>query len=283
MRLLTIVMLPACSVFLLLVMIIGLLEFDFYGRYTERKLLKKGDKTSPSILIVLHRLVPDENGVDASMILLVSDAATMKAIKTGATGLAATVTDGSHSDPALRERITLDREVVTRSGEFVVESKHFLLPTEPSLGLYPYDVVSARPTVTLVRLEDGAPLGFSLHAQKALPSRVLDIEGASIMLRRPRIQKYFILIMGVIFWCLAAVVAYELFSASGGLTSFQETLAVAGFLVTIVGFRDLLGFSRLPATGASEVLVIGVPILLVTTGIVMSQIRKRRAESQFTH
>jgi len=279
-RALTAIALWACSGLLFLVMMIGFLQFDLYGRRTETKLWRTAiEGISPSILVVLHRILPDQNAVEASVILNVSDAATMNAIRTGAISLVATVTDGSRISPSLQETITLDRDMVTRNGQFIAKSEHFLLPTEPSLLPYPFDDVSVNPTVTLIRLQDGTSPKFGLHVQKALPSRILDTEeSSSITLRRPGIQKTFVVIVALIFWFLALIITYELFNAPQGLTSFQELLAVAGFLVTAMGFRDVLGFSRLPATGASEVIAIGFPIVFVCIGMATSLYRKSRAE-----
>jgi hypothetical protein len=72
------------------------------------------------------------------------------------------------------------------------------------------------------------------------------------------------------------MVASLLFSAP--LTNVQEFSAMTGFLVMSITFRDLLGFSRLPTTGASEVLAIGGPILCVAFGMAASWIKKWRTE-----
>jgi hypothetical protein len=267
---------------LIVLIVIGTINSDLYGKLTETRLLNAATAGSPTVLLVLHRMMPDQNAVETSAILILRDSGTINDIRTGRLHLSAIVRDGSGIRPySARNEVALSPDSYQPDARVMtVESPRFFLPTEPATWTYPFDDLHVKPVVTVFRREDGANTGFSLHIQKALPGRILEIRkesgNAYINLTRPAIQKGLVVIASVIFVFLAIVVTIELFRAPKGLNDIQELLAAAGFLLTTVGFRDVLGFSRLPTTCSLEVLVIGVPIVAVSFGMVASLWRRRR-------
>src|ERR1043166_4900051 len=62
---------------LLLILAVAILNAELYGRLTETQTVSwssaKNQKTDPFILLVLHRILPDENIVEVSLIIVISD------------------------------------------------------------------------------------------------------------------------------------------------------------------------------------------------------------------
>src|SRR5436853_7388020 len=105
----TIFALPSGGLFLLLLILIGIRNSDHYGKVTETHAVPfvNAGPTSPTVLLVLHRIMPDQNAVEASVILITSDNNAMNAIQAGKLHLSAVVRDGTAMNPALVSEVAL--------------------------------------------------------------------------------------------------------------------------------------------------------------------------------
>jgi len=102
-----------------------------------------------------------------------------------------------------------------------------------------------------------------------------------IRLTRTPVERVYIIAASAIFFLLSLLVAVTLFSSPTGLTSVQEVVSVAGFLVAAAGFRELLGLSQIRGTTILEILIVGVPLVILAVGVASSVLRawRNRAKS----
>jgi hypothetical protein len=92
-------------------------------------------------------------------------------------------------------------------------------------------------------------------------------------------ERAFVLLGGVIFVLLSVAVAILLFRNDDGLESWEELLAFAGYLIGAVGFREVLGVSRVAGVSAFEVAVFGAPMMVLATGMMVGFWRNFRRGS----
>ena len=203
------------------------------------------------------------------MILELSDEQSLQALRQGNLELIAIARDAAGIYPhGSRYEVGLSQKAYEGiAGSPAVQSTRFLLPTQPTVSTYPFDEIYIRPFLT-IRRNDGLNPPFNLVVIKAVPGRLLEIRNnggiPSMHLKRPIIQILLIVISSAAFILLALVVAIELFRINDGLSTIQEILAFAGYLLATAGFRDLLGFSKLSGTSFLEMAIVGVPIVVLS-------------------
>lgn len=266
-------------------LIVGILNNELYGRISETEHVPTFNGASPSvptIRVVLHRVLPEENGVESSIIVVVAnDGEFAVPIRDGKCTLTAEVHDGTTLAP-----VALGRETVFDRNAFkvgwamaAVESEIFNLPADSSVGTYPFDDIRLRPMLWLRCHEGGFEL-FNLEVQKAFAGRELHVSGkngtADITLSRTAVEKAYILTTACIVFVLSVAIAVALLVASSGLTIIQELIAVASYILAAAGARELLGLPRLQGTSVLEIFVVGVPLLLLAVGAIMSIVRTLR-------
>jgi len=119
---------------LLLVMTVGILNAELHGRITQTETVTAfhatgvADDSLPLIRVVLHRIAPDENAVEASMVLVLnSDDELSRDVRSGKTRLTAEVRDGSSIAPiALHSDATIDASAFQPGwSTAAVQSQHF--------------------------------------------------------------------------------------------------------------------------------------------------------------
>jgi|GEM_PF-1856094 len=274
--------------FVVVLIVFALIRSDLDAKRTQTQpfvpLLKAG-RESPTVLLFLHRIPPDQNVVEASVMLIVSDLRSINDIRAGKLHLAVEIRDGLEFKPYLRNGVTLPPEAPESNkysffadkNVMAAESTRFFIPFQATAWSYPLDKIWVKPIITINRQETGSHPVFSLHVQKALPGRVLTIDNErgnpTITLSRPWIQAALVFFASVVFLFLARSIAFELrVDAPRGLT---EILAIAGFLVATAGFRDILGFSRLPTTCWLEIFVIILPMGAVSIRLLISLSRRQ--------
>lgn len=258
---------------------------DLYGRLTQVEAIPGRSapvpSSGPTVRIVIHRILPDENAVEASVVLSVdSDDPLGAAIARGEVTLAAEVHDGQAVDHfALIHRVRLDAsQAIPGMAAVAASSERFLLPALPSLSGYPFDDLRIRPMI-IVRENPGGWLRHHTEVEKAVPGRLLlaeEVGGAPvIMLTRSTTEKVAVTVGALLFIAISLRVAYALFATP--LSSIGDLIAVAGFLLATAGVRDLLGISRATGIGSLEVLVVGLPLLFLTLALGASTLAGRRS------
>lgn len=274
------------GIIMLMLLAVGVLNAELYGRLTETYApaapFSKADD-DPLIRLVLHRIVPDENAIEASLLLIVDAESKLgKEIKGSGLSVSAVVEDGSspHLYAMTAETTVMNASSFRpRFASAIVRSDRFLLPIYPSMGSYPFDDLRMRPMFRMQADQD-AIFVFKVEVQKALPGRLLSVEGDSgitlIALTRTPPEKAFVITASAIFFLLSLTVTLGLFVSRRGLTSFEQLIAVAGYLLAAAGFRDLLGVSRVPGTTILEIVILGIPLVLLSFGVAFSMYRGRR-------
>lgn len=189
------------------------------------------------------------------------------------------VRDGSSYQPfGIQSDVTLDNVSANIEGGVAVaavQSKRFFLPALPSIGGFPFDDLYIRPIVDVSRNGNYTP-HFRLDVQKALPGRILEVTGDNIpeiRLTRSPTEKAIVITSSLIFLFLSGILAYSLLAMGQGLSILQDLLAVGGYLVAAAGFREILGVSRSSGATALEVVVIGIPLLLLMIVVGLTFIR----------
>jgi hypothetical protein len=274
---------------MLMLLAVGILNSELYGRLTETYAptapFSKADD-DPLIRLVLYRVIPDENAVEASLLLIVDAESKLgEDIKGSGSSVKAIVEDGSSSHLyAMTAETTVMDASTFRHGfaSAIVRSDRFFLPIYPSMGSYPFDDLRMRPMFRM-QVDQSSILAFKVEVQKAFPGRLLSVEGDSgitlVSLARTPPEKAFIVTASAIFFLLSLTVTIGLFASRRGLTSFEQLIAVAGYLLAAAGFRDLLGVSRVAGTTILEIVILGIPLVLLSFGVAISMYRGRRSSS----
>src|SRR6266404_5426774 len=109
--------LVGCGVALIGVISIGALNSDLYGKLTETRRVRDVGRDSPSLMLVLHRVLSDENAVEASMVLELSDQESLNALRQGKLELTGIARDATAVLPfGLRNEVILDRKASVTGG-----------------------------------------------------------------------------------------------------------------------------------------------------------------------
>jgi hypothetical protein len=265
---------------------------DLHSRFTQtlRVDKTKSDQApteqDPLLRFVVNRLVPEENSAEISLLLILDTHTPSGAdlVRNGG-GLTAQVEDGSSADLYAAH---VETEALSaakfRSGhkDAVARSSRQPFPTFSSLDAFPFDRISLRP---MFRLTDanGRWVGHNVEVQKAFPGRHMSVRwdngGVFIEFARSRIEIAYVLGVSVVF--LVATVAVFLGSILRQKTStgLENMLSVAGLLVAAAGYREILGVAKLPSTSVLEILVLGVPILLLAISLLLSVARASKANN----
>lgn len=272
------------ATFIVMILGVAVLNADLYERLTETENLgqpfasKVSQDNLPALRLVIHRLLPDENAVEASLIATVTGSYLDSLKKMEKTKLTCTIHDASTFQPfALSTAVVIEPKLgQPRLSEISIESERFRLPALPSVNGFPFDDVHVEAIMDVFDT-DGYELPHTIEVQKALPGRILQASlqsgRVSIVLARSWIAKALVLASSVIFIVVCLLVAGHLFSSKTSLRGIEEILAIAGFLVAVGGFRSVLNFPATAGTTALELAVIGLPLVAVALGFAASTFR----------
>jgi hypothetical protein len=274
--------------FLLLLVVIAILNADLRGRMTQNQVVKWSAQSAsdeePVVRIVVHRILSEENTVEASVILrVIADGPIGRDVKAGKTTLLVEVRDGSSLAPVeLRAEARLDSSAFQPGfSSAAVQSPRFLLPAYESLGSYPLEELTVRPIVTVRETNTAGAVAANVEIQKSLSGRELHASGSmgnvEIRLSRTTTEVAYILTLGIIFFTLSVLIALNLIAAR--LSGLQELLAVAGYFLAAAGFRDVLGLSRVTSTTLFEIVALGVPLVALSASLAVSAYRDRRSQN----
>lgn len=274
------------GIVLLMLAAVGALNSELSGRLTETQtvaLWPSAVGTDPTVRLVIHRIIPDENAVEASLILVIDLGSELgQEIKNQGVAARAKVEDGSsqHLFAVTAETQQVDSTSFELGSAWAVaRSGRFLMPTYSSMGTYPYDDVRLRPMLMVRSSRDGL-LRARLEVQKALPGRLLAVTeeagAATVTLTRAPTEKAFVLTASLVFVLISLAVTVGIFFSHKTASSFEQLVAVASYLLAAAGFRELLGVSKVPGTTILEILILGVPLALLSLGVGVSLYRHYR-------
>ena len=283
-----VLVLAACVV--IPVLLLSVFNADFYGRMIELKTVegwpgfpKSASSPEITVRVVIHRLIPDENSAELSAIVSMNPGELPKLVQQNDKTLTVTVRDGSSMQPYdLGGSIVLPVD----SAKYKVtatESERFRLPTLSSVSGFPFD--DSRLYIPVyVHGSGGLDYPFRLEIQKAFPGRILEAslrhgETPLVVFKRSPLEQILVMTTSVIFLLICVLVATRLFSKSTKLRGFEEVLALAGFLVASVEFRNSLDVPKALGTSAFEIMIFALPLAILAVGFAAIALRDRRGTS----
>lgn len=281
-----VVLVPAA--FALLYIFVFAENAEFHPRRTQTEPVPFIGSTGdglPTVRLTLHKLDADENTVQAS-VMAYDGGSFGQLVSEGKSALVAEVSDGSSLLPyGVKNDVVLDASAVKRragttASAVAAESPPFALPAYVSVWGYPFDTLSVRPGLDVTR--DGHPTTqFRFEVQKAFPGRTMHVEKdygfPLLVFSRSASEQIVVMTSAVIFFVLSIALAVRLWRAE--LSALADLLAVGGYIVAAVSFRDLLGVSREHGTSALEIGAILVPtavMFAVTLAVVVRPWVKRQ-------
>ena len=268
-------------IFLGLFASVGILNSDLYGRLTEtisfgtNNTPENQSDSFPTLTLIIHKHLSDENSIEASLILNYQRQNVFSNYKSEKLDFAVRIVDGYNYNPSGFNKLFAFSDSANRNthGYFFsgYETDRFLLPIAPSLNGFPFDNIKIKPLVDLYVNEKYSYFNFKV--QKRLPGRILSFDKRDkevIILTRTPTEKYLVIISSTLFLLLTIILTYSLFKHKTGLNTVEELIAVAGYILATAGFRDIIGINRNYGTSALEIIVILIPLLSVTIGLIFS-------------
>ena len=273
--------------FLLILVVVPLIDMEisnesYFGRKTEIKKVNhpyppfEKNRDYPTVRLILHKLLIEENAIEASLIVY----GNRDLLKTNFHVILRN--DGSDRSLGIQYEISnKDSMQFNIDGIWTksFKSDRFIIPTFHSISGFPYDKIMFIPMVSFhTGLPNGSVSEFNFEVQKSISGRVIEINSTKgayswIELERTRVEKIFVIVSSLIFLLISSLIGYGLITAKMGISNLEELFMVAGYLIATVGFRELIGLSRISGISALEIVVIGFPLLLIFIAIVFSFIK----------
>lgn len=263
---------------------VDVLNSDLYGRLIETEPFhtynstKKQSDSLPTVTLIMHKYLSEENSIEASLIINYNRQNIFKTFQKDKLEFTLIVSDGYSYNPIGSNKyftiIDSSNLKTFGYGYFSKETERFILPIAPSLNGFPFDNILVRPLLDLYVNEQYSTFNFVV--QKRPLGRVLsfnDKDKEVIQLTRTSIEKYLVVISSILFLLLTTILTYSLFNHKSGLNTVEELLAVAGYILATAGFREIVGITRSNGTSALEILVILIPLLSVSSGLIFSFIK----------
>lgn len=273
----------ASSLFFIYICTIVLNE-EYHSRLTQilrvnkSKVVQTSTEQDPLIRFVINRLSPEENAADVTLLLILNTNTPLGTIlKSKADGLKAQAEDGSSGPPTLLETEELTAAKF-RPGyaNAITHSPRSSFPTFTSIDAFPFDKVSLRPMFKLAHA-DRSWLSHKIEVQKAFPGRQMSVRwdrgGVIIEFARSNLEIVYVLVVSIVFLIAAASVFVGSMLRKSSATGLESMLSIAGLLVAAAGYREILGVAKLPSTSVLEILVLGIPILLLAGSLLLSVFR----------
>jgi len=272
----------AIIIFITLVsVIVNVINADLFARLIETKEQEntnfgasKSDE-NPTLTLIMHRLLQEENAIECSIVLSYYKQNILSQEKEN-TNFLLIARDGSEYSPfGLYKKFSFPDTSGLYSVESGFETNKFCIPTTTSTFGFPFDNIKIHPIIELYK--DGKRLDYNYKIQKRMLGRIFEEDKTKykrtneiIELTRSDIEKYFVIICSLIFISLAAILTYGIVTRKKGLSSVDEIIIVAGYIIAAAGFRDMLGFNKIYGISALEVIVILIPLLIIFIALVCS-------------
>lgn len=267
---------------------VAVLNSDFFGRYTEKEYFQaEGSYKSPkdslaNMTFIVHRVLTDENAIEASIQLDWNRDQVLQNNSDQTIKIEFEVSDGFLFDVFGSSKTLLltdtTKDVILNKYHKGFQSERFIIPFAPSLSGYPLDDIEVFPVVNF--MINGRSFPYNFYVQKRVNGRVLKHDSKNtnvIVLTRTWTEKWIVFISSFLFLGITVLLTYSILMHKTGLTTLEEVVAVAGYILATAGFREIVGFSRNSGTSALEIYIVLLPLLLVTTALIISFFRGRRA------
>lgn len=149
------------------------------------------------------------------------------------------------------------------------------------LNPYPFDDYSNQMSVDVTG-SNNTYLHPDVRVIKLIAGRTVSATGHDdlfdITLTRPAIQKMFVVCAAAIFIFIIIGTSAMLVLSPGVKSPQSLVIAVAGLLLGSVGFRDLIGLTKLSSFSAGDALAVGIPLLALTLALTHAAYRAFRVE-----
>jgi hypothetical protein len=263
-----------------------LVDWDVESRLSEMQtappmfsLEHPNPELRPTIRLTLHRILQDENAIEASANLSFSRqfADYLKGQRTQF--LIANIHDGTGlTDYLVEHSVKVEADSSETGGRaLLAETPRFQLPFYPSLDSFPFDK-----TVLLVVVDVKDPgnyiwLDNTIEVVTTVPGREMSLSNKSgsleIDLARLPSEKIFVVVGASVFFILSLVIFFAIISKKDSLSGVDGTVAVAGFILAASGFRDLLGVPKETGPCLLEIAVFGIPFILIVSAVLYAMPR----------
>lgn len=145
------------------------------------------------------------------------------------------------------------------------ETPRISIPAYQSVAMFPFDDIIAFPAARLDSRYIERQSDVTYAITKVFPGRVLELHGDSLNweLRFVRSfnEKAAILTGAALFFVIAALFAAGIWrQRANGCVRPENLLAIAGYIVSAVGFREFFHVSKLPSTSLFELVVFLAPL-----------------------
>jgi hypothetical protein len=250
----------------------------------ELQLTEKPQSGGPIIQLILHRLVPEENAVEASLAIqwYYGDLTPAYAKREKCMTVVLDDRTKSGTGPVITQSLDCKQVNYSTSAAssayqtLYAESNKFHLHIFGSVNAFPFDelylLVSFTVLMNPTSITRDYPIAYVLDRE--FPGRTAYLRVAypnvEVGLKRSFDEKAFVLGSTAVFMLLTLIVSIKLCAKDARLTGLQEVFAVAGYLVAVNSFRDLTGMSRTTGRSALEVAVFGLALAAPAVGIVLS-------------
>ena len=267
---------------ILVILVVPILDADFYGRLTDTKSFNAfssniENRVLPRIRFIIHKILPDENGVEASLELYVAGQVTNEPGWQDVSQLTAEIRDKSSTQSFfVTKKLTIN--LSRRSGERDIseQSERFIFPYLPSIEGYPLDNAEILPFINLVD-DKGFRRDCKIEVQKSFPGWQLlvskDSHYPKITLIRPLNDRILAIVGGMVFFFLATVMAVGFCYLYTSFQQWEVFLSFVSYIFATVSFRELLGINRTIGTSAYEMIVFFVPIIMLTSVLLILIVR----------
>jgi len=279
------------SAVLLLLGIVQLLNWDIGGRSSEMREAPPLSEShhpsdsAPMLVLTIHRILYDENAVEMSADLRLSDSLIDDLRKRNISYLTAEVRDASGlGDVYLANTVRVDvaslRPGVSATS---AQSQRFQVPFVPSIATFPFDrtIVTVIPEV--YDSEDSL-IDNKTEVLSMIPGRRMTFPASygnlQIDLSRSPLQDIFVVLSATVFFLLSIAIVIVILSSRDRLSGAEGIVAVAGFVLASSGFRDLLEVPKWTGTSFLEIVTFGIPFSLLTLAVLISLARSRMSATR---
>lgn len=252
---------------------------DLYGRLIQTiPNANWAAEGKPNVTLILHKLKLEESTVEASLAVNYDLSSMLKEQESDLVDFTVGFSDGYGYSPT--GLIFLDNFLDSANRESFghiypgFESEKFNIPVAPSVNGFPFDAIIVDPRIYLK--VNGNYTSFNTIIQDRIPGRTLDVspEGRGfVRLVRTGTEQIIVVFCSFFVLFITCFLGIELFKSTNGLNPMEGFISVFGTLLSIIGFREILGVSRVNGGGTLEVLVILIPLIIVFSGFVISILR----------
>jgi hypothetical protein len=260
---------------LVVAIVVTLMNDEYRAGVVERVTLdafypRPGGQAPVTLRVTLHEFDEPGGRVRASLFAYTRDPAWQSRLQHDSLHLYAMVSDGMETGGVgdlVRHRLVFAPDTIPNSafGEAKSQVLEFSPTFSRDVAIFPLDTYRVRLLVMLTTREEHTP-AFEVEVQKSYVGRTFSVDGTSteVMVAADRLllDRIVVISASILFLALCGVIGRSLWMERDRLSGFNESIALAGFLLSAMGFREFAGFDQLPSRSVLDVLLF-IPALTV--------------------